>query len=101
MEYKQRVLQSWYVKTMGICLSLEIASKNQTFLENLTSVAQFRQQFISRNDTHTAQEPAPLWCHTLMSLQLTHVRSLACKGRSGLRDWPFSAKFQKCGLVAS
>jgi len=33
-ELKQTVLNSWYVKTIGICPSLEIATKNQSFLEN-------------------------------------------------------------------
>jgi len=33
-ELKQTVLNSWYVKTMGICPSLETATKNQNFLEN-------------------------------------------------------------------
>jgi len=32
---------SWRVKT-GICPSLEIGTKNQNFLENLKSTAQFR-----------------------------------------------------------
>jgi len=39
---KRTVLNSWYVKTMGICPSLEIATKNQIFLESLTSLAEFR-----------------------------------------------------------
>ena len=46
---KQTGLNSWYVKTMGdhrgirtgICPSLEIGTKNQNFLENLTSAAPF------------------------------------------------------------
>jgi len=33
-ELKQTVLNPWYVKTIGICPSLEIATKNQNFLEN-------------------------------------------------------------------
>jgi len=49
-EFKQTVLNSWYTKTMGvsrgvkavICPSLEIGTKNQNLLENLTSAAQFR-----------------------------------------------------------
>ena len=48
-ELKQTVLNSWYTKTMGvsrgvktvICPSLEIGTKNQNLLENLTSAAQF------------------------------------------------------------
>jgi len=42
IELKQTVLNSWYVKTMSIFPSLEITTKYQTFLENLTSLAQFR-----------------------------------------------------------
>jgi len=41
-ELKQTVLYSWYVKTMGICPFLEITTKNQTFLEKVSSPAQFR-----------------------------------------------------------
>jgi len=49
-ELKKTVVNSWYVKTMGIrkvvetgiFSSLEIGTKNQHFLENLTSAAQFR-----------------------------------------------------------
>jgi len=41
-ELEQTVLKWWYSKTMGIFPSLEIATKNQNFLENLTSVVQFR-----------------------------------------------------------
>jgi len=49
-ELKQTVLNSWYFKTMGvhreiktgICPSRpKIGTKNQNFLEHLTSVAQF------------------------------------------------------------
>jgi len=48
-ELKKTVLHSWYTKTMGvsrgvktvICPSLEIGTKNQNLLENLTSAAQF------------------------------------------------------------
>jgi len=39
---KQTVLNSWYVKTMGICPSLDFATKNQNFLENMTSLTEFR-----------------------------------------------------------
>jgi len=45
-ELKQTVLNSWYVKTMGVGRRelafspfLEIGTKNQNFLENLTSAA--------------------------------------------------------------
>jgi len=39
---KQTVLNSWWVKTMGICPSLEIETKNQNFPENMTSLTEFR-----------------------------------------------------------
>jgi len=50
LHWAQRVLNSWYVKTTGIgrwvktgiCSSLQRRYKNQNFLENLTSAAQFR-----------------------------------------------------------
>jgi len=53
-ELKQTVLNSWYIKTMGVCRvaktgifsSLEIGTKNQNFLENMTSAAQFRLIYI-------------------------------------------------------
>jgi len=33
-------------------------------------------------DTHTAQESGSrFWCHAVMSLQFTHVRSVPCRGR--------------------
>jgi len=44
---KQPVLNSWYVKTMGVRrgqnghFPLETGTKNQNFLENLTSAGQF------------------------------------------------------------
>jgi len=49
-ELQQTVLNTWYVKTMGVRMvvekgifsSLEIETKNQNLLENLTSAAQFR-----------------------------------------------------------
>jgi len=62
---------------------------NQSFLENLTSAAQFRlidlflvmTVYLPARHSHTAQEPGSLfWCHAVMSLQFTHVRSLACGG---------------------
>jgi len=35
-------------------------------------------QFIWRYNTDTAQEPRSLfWCHAMMSLQFTHVYSIA------------------------
>jgi len=95
IELKQTVLNSCYVKTMGVCPSLKIATKNQNFLENSKPRAQFRLiyflqwQFISQYDTHTAQGPGSLyWCHAVMRLQITRARSFACRGRSGLPDWP-------------
>jgi len=48
-ELKQTVLNPWYVRTMGVrsggkghFTSMEIGTKNQNFVENLTSAAQFR-----------------------------------------------------------
>ena len=46
-------------------------------------------------DTHTAQEPGSLlWCHAILSLQFTHVRYIACRGR--LRN--LGADSSKIGL---
>jgi len=59
---------------------------------------------ISLDYTHTAQEPGSLfWCHAVMRLQITRARSLACRSRSGLPDWPFIGQISEiwsgCKLV--
>jgi len=41
-----------------------------------------QEHFICRYDTHKAQEPGSLfWCHAVLILQFTHVRSFACRHR--------------------
>jgi len=73
---------------------LEIETNNQNFLENLKSAAQFdflQWQYICRCDTHTAQEPGLLfWCHAVVSLHFTHVRSFA---------WSAEAVCQTCERI--
>jgi len=72
----------------GICPSqLQIGTKNQNFLEILTSGAQFRSiyllqwQFISRYKTHTALEPGSLFrCHCSGELAV-HSFPLLCLQR--------------------
>jgi len=95
-ELKHTVLNSWCVKNMGVrkgakraFTPLEIETNNQNFLENLTSAS------ICRYDTHTAQEPGSLfWCHAVMNLQFTHVRSFACRGSlPNLREDCFTVGF--------
>jgi len=74
---------------------LEIGNSNQQFLENLKLAADFRLiylinlqlQFICRYDTDTAQEPGSLfWCHAMMRLQFTHVRSFVSR-KSYCKTW--------------
>jgi len=62
--------------------------KEPNFLENFLekSAAYWRNScngsFIFRYDTHTAQEPGSLlWYHAILSLQFTHVRYIAYRGR--------------------
>jgi len=67
----------------------EIGTKIQKCLKNRSQQLKFdyyilflQWQFICRYDTHTAQKPGSLfWCHALMTLKFTHVRSFACRGR--------------------
>jgi len=90
IELKQTVLNSWYVKTVGVrrgknghCPSVETGNKHQNFLENSTSAAQFRliDVFLAmtvyfRYDTCTAQPDSLFWCQTVMSLPFIHVLCL-------------------------
>jgi len=70
----------------GIC-PLEIAIKNQKFIENLKSATEFRwidlilaTTVYFQYYTHTAQDPgSQLWCDAVMSLQFTHVHSIPCR----------------------
>jgi len=71
---------------MGICHHLEIGTNNQKFLKRLKAAAYSlnasNDSFIFRYDTNTAQEPGSLlWCHAILSLQFTHARYIACRGR--------------------
>jgi len=78
----------------GISPPLEIETKNKNFQEswnqqlNSDQLIKFLQwQFMYQNDTHIARKPGSLfWYYALMSLQITPVRSYACRGRwSNLR----------------
>jgi len=94
LHWTQAVLNSWYVKTTGVRrgskrafstpwkLGLRTKIFCKSWSQQLNSdwfVLQW--QFISRYDTHTAQEPGSLfWCHAVVSSQFTHVRSSTCRG---------------------
>jgi len=85
--------------TMGICHHLEIGTKNQKFLENLSQQLNWlnscNDSFIFRYDTDPRQEPGTLlWYHAILSFQFTHICYIICRGR--MRN--FSAVSSKIGL---
>ena len=101
-EIKQTILNSLYSKSETWAAAggerafapLEIGTKNQNFIENLTSAAQFRlidliismTVYLPFFSAHIALDPGSLfWCHAVMSLQVAYLSAEAgCETASGL-----------------
>jgi len=83
-ELKQTVLNSWYVKTMGMCPFLEIATKNQNLrkLEDSSSVS--INSFISCNDSLLAGKTLPKTRFTVL---------LSCSGELAVHSCPLQVGF--------
>ena len=63
-------------------LGLKNKISQKTWSQQLNWLNSCNDSFIFRYDTHAAQEPGSLlWCHAILSLQFTHVRCIACRGR--------------------
>ena len=77
-EWDIKILPSTYFAyEVGIISSAKCMKYINTLC--LTLILQW---VICRHGIHTAQEPGSLfWCHAVMSLQFTHIRSFACRNR--------------------